>query len=134
MGVVQIAKTRDKTMSSYTNTKKKDFGQQTACCSKRHALSSKKSKEDYRISLKKVNFFSLSMLFLLPLIFYKKLISPLLPMSCRFYPTCSEYAFEAIKRHGFLKGGSLAVWRLLRCNPFCKGGIDLVPEKVKEKR
>ena len=58
---------------------------------------------------------------------YKKYISPLLPPSCRFTPTCSEYAMEAIQKHGAFKGGLLAIWRILRCNPFCKGGYDPVP-------
>ena len=48
--------------------------------------------------------------------------------SCRYIPTCSEYAVEAIERYGALKGGRLAAWRLLRCNPFSKGGYDPVPE------
>ncbi len=59
--------------------------------------------------------------------FYKRHISPGLPPACRFLPTCSEYAFEAIRKYGALKGGCLAVWRVLRCNPFCKGGYDPVP-------
>ncbi|MDD4311317.1 MAG: membrane protein insertion efficiency factor YidD [Eubacteriales bacterium] len=58
---------------------------------------------------------------------YKKYISPLLPPSCRFTPTCSEYAMEAISKHGAWKGSWLALWRILRCNPFCKGGYDPVP-------
>ena len=58
---------------------------------------------------------------------YKKYISPLLPLSCRFTPTCSEYAVEALSKHGALKGSLLAIWRILRCNPFCKGGYDPVP-------
>ncbi|MEZ4627075.1 MAG: membrane protein insertion efficiency factor YidD [Eubacteriales bacterium] len=58
---------------------------------------------------------------------YKKYISPLLPPSCRFTPTCSEYAVEALSKHGALKGSMLAIWRILRCNPFCKGGYDPVP-------
>ncbi|HWQ98043.1 MAG TPA: membrane protein insertion efficiency factor YidD [Clostridia bacterium] len=58
---------------------------------------------------------------------YKKYISPLLPPSCRFTPTCSEYAVEALSKHGALKGSLLAIWRILRCNPFCKGGYDPVP-------
>lgn len=60
--------------------------------------------------------------------FYKSAVSPYLPDACRFSPTCSEYAVLAITRHGALKGGLLATWRILRCNPFCKGGFDPVPE------
>jgi hypothetical protein len=59
--------------------------------------------------------------------FYQKQISPMLPPSCRFQPTCSQYAIEAIQKHGVLKGGALAFWRILRCNPFSKGGYDPVP-------
>lgn len=58
---------------------------------------------------------------------YQRFISPGLPPSCRFYPTCSEYAYQAIELHGVLKGGMLAVWRILRCNPFNPGGVDPVP-------
>lgn len=61
---------------------------------------------------------------------YKKHISPLLPPACRFVPTCSEYAYTAIERFGVLKGGALSLWRIIRCNPFCKGGYDPVPEKT----
>ena len=58
--------------------------------------------------------------------FYKAVISPMMPPSCRFQPTCSEYAYEAISRYGIIKGGRLAIWRILRCNPFCRGGYDPV--------
>jgi len=58
---------------------------------------------------------------------YKKYFSPLLPPSCRFIPTCSQYAIEAIEKYGAFKGGGLAIWRILRCNPFCAGGYDPVP-------
>lgn len=51
----------------------------------------------------------------------------MLPASCRYYPTCSSYAIEAIRIHGALKGTALALWRILRCNPFSKGGVDPVP-------
>ena len=60
---------------------------------------------------------------------YKKFISPLLPPSCRFTPTCSEYAMEAFAKRGFFVGFILTVWRLLRCNPFCKAGYDPVPDE-----
>ena len=57
---------------------------------------------------------------------YKKYISPLLPKSCRFYPTCSEYAIEAVYKYGVLKGSIRIIYRILRCNPFSKGGYDPV--------
>lgn len=58
---------------------------------------------------------------------YKVILSPLLPPACRFYPTCSEYALEAIRKHGSLKGLYLTARRLLRCHPLCEGGFDPVP-------
>ena len=59
---------------------------------------------------------------------YQKYLSPLKGHStCIYFPTCSQYAVEAIEKHGALKGGLLAVWRILRCNPFSKGGYDPVP-------
>jgi len=58
---------------------------------------------------------------------YRAVISPLYGPTCRFYPSCSEYALIAVHRHGVLRGGRLAVWRLLRCNPWNPGGVDLVP-------
>ena len=57
---------------------------------------------------------------------YKRYISPLLPPSCRFTPTCSEYAVEAVQRHGVIRGLMLALFRLFRCHPFAKGGYDPV--------
>ncbi len=57
---------------------------------------------------------------------YKRWLSPALPASCRFTPTCSEYAAEAIARYGLLRGSAKASWRLLRCQPFARGGYDPV--------
>lgn len=59
--------------------------------------------------------------------FYQQAISPYTRRACRFSPSCSEYAAEAIGKHGACKGAGLAVWRVLRCNPFCRGGYDPVP-------
>ena len=66
---------------------------------------------------------------------YQKLISPLYPPCCRFYPTCSHYAIEAFRTHGLMRGIALTVWRILRCNPWCRGGYDPVPPpKIRNKK
>ncbi|MCD6270567.1 membrane protein insertion efficiency factor YidD [bacterium] len=57
--------------------------------------------------------------------FYQKFISPLLGRHCKFYPSCSEYSFLAIKKYGLVKGFYLSIWRVLRCNPWGKGGVDI---------
>ncbi len=66
-------------------------------------------------------------LFVLPIRLYQRLLSPLLPPSCRFQPNCSAYGEHAILTHGILKGSILTAWRILRCNPFASGGYDPVP-------
>lgn len=66
--------------------------------------------------------------------FYKKLISPLFPNSCRFYPTCSTYALEAINEHGAIRGSILSVKRISKCHPFHKGGLDPVPIRIQTKK
>ena len=60
---------------------------------------------------------------------YQILVSPLLGQNCRFHPTCSHYAIEAIAKHGVLKGGYLSARRLIKCHPLHEGGLDPVPEK-----
>ena len=66
--------------------------------------------------------------------FYQKKISPLFGPRCRYYPTCSHYAVEAVERFGAIKGSILTVLRLLRCNPLFPGGYDPVPDKKKRKK
>lgn len=61
---------------------------------------------------------------------YRRILSPLKRPCCRFYPTCSAYALEAIEKYGALRGGKLALRRVLKCHPFNKGGYDPVPEKI----
>lgn len=65
---------------------------------------------------------------------YRRFISPLIPPRCKYYPTCSTYALECLKRHGPIKGVLLSSWRLLRCNPFSLGGVDYPPNKGKWRR
>ncbi len=69
----------------------------------------------------------LKKVFIAPIKAYRKFISPLKKPCCRFYPSCSQYAIEAIDKHGVIKGGGLALYRILRCNPFSAGGVDPVP-------
>lgn len=66
-----------------------------------------------------------------PIRAYQRWISPARPRRCRYEPTCSAYAVEAVERYGALKGGLMAGWRLLRCNPFSHGGFDPVPERFR---
>ena len=55
---------------------------------------------------------------------YQRLLSPLLPPVCRYWPTCSEYCAEALREKGLIRGAALGIWRILRCNPFSRGGFD----------
>lgn len=67
-------------------------------------------------------------LFIWPIKLYKKYLSPLLPPSCRYYPTCSTYMIQAIEKHGVILGLIMGIARILRCNPLVKGGYDPVPD------
>jgi hypothetical protein len=64
-----------------------------------------------------------------PVRFYQRVISPAIPARCKYYPTCSEYAVQAVRRYGVLRGIVLAAWRLLRCNPWSHGGVDKVEDQ-----
>lgn len=71
----------------------------------------------------------LAMALILPIRGYQRFVSPLTPPSCRLHPSCSSYAIGAIRTHGAVKGFVLACWRLLRCNPWNRGGVDPVPAR-----
>lgn len=71
---------------------------------------------------------ALAWVVMLPILFYRQFISPLTPPSCRFTPTCSQYALEALRRHGVLRGSWLTIRRLLRCHPWGGSGYDPVPD------
>lgn len=62
---------------------------------------------------------------------YRKYLSPMKAVKCPYFPSCSQYGMEALEKYGVLKGSALTAYRILRCNPFSKGGYDPVPEKVK---
>lgn len=68
-------------------------------------------------------------LYVLPLRFYQRVVSPFIAPRCRYYPSCSDYAVQAIRRFGILRGLVLAGWRLLRCNPWSRGGFDPVEDQ-----
>lgn len=72
---------------------------------------------------------ALTWLLVLPIMGYQRLISPMLPPSCRYYPSCSAYAVGSLRTHGPIKGLLLSGWRLLRCNPWSAGGVDQVPSR-----
>ncbi|HOJ50732.1 MAG TPA: membrane protein insertion efficiency factor YidD [Spirochaetota bacterium] len=71
----------------------------------------------------------LNIIFIIIIKFYQKILSPLLGNNCRFYPTCSNYAIESFSKHNFIKAFLLSIFRILRCNPYSKGGYDPVPLK-----
>jgi uncharacterized protein len=65
-----------------------------------------------------------------PIRLYQRAISPAIPQRCKYYPSCSEYALQAVRRYGILRGLILAAWRLLRCNPWSLGGVDRVEDQT----
>src|SRR5512136_1845374 len=87
------------------------------------------TQKDPRLRDMPITFWNLPRIPLLALIrLYQKVISPTLPEgTCRFYPSCSHYGYQAIYKYGAVKGSFMAIWRILRCNPFSQGGYDPVP-------
>ena len=65
-----------------------------------------------------------------PIRVYQRAISPAIPRRCKYHPTCSQYAVDAVRRYGILRGTVLAAWRLLRCNPWSHGGVDFVEDQT----
>jgi len=111
-------------MPCCVDTKKTDIETEAAGCGEGDEVSSEKGG-----SPKKRSMISPSGIFILIVKFYRKFISPLKPACCRFEPTCSQYSMEALNKHGFFKGTALTVWRILRCQPFSRGGFDPVPPR-----
>ena len=69
-------------------------------------------------------------LFLAPIRLYQRFLSPVIPARCKYHPSCSHYAVDAVRRYGVLRGVVLAGWRLLRCNPWSHGGVDFVEDQT----
>ena len=92
----------------------------------KHLVKLKKSNYNSNIQ---ILYYYLCSCAVLPIKFYRFFISPFLPRACKYHPSCSVYAIEAIMRHGLIKGFWLTFWRILRCNPWVDGGLDPVPPK-----
>lgn len=126
MGVVPASERKDHAVQNDFDTEKRNHSCEDACC---HGTNGNPSDEGASPGyFPQIKFsFSLKGLLLIPIWVYKKIISPWMPPCCRFTPTCSAYAAEAIMTHGAIKGTAYALWRIIRCNPFTPGGYDPVP-------
>ncbi|MEI8248353.1 MAG: membrane protein insertion efficiency factor YidD [Lentisphaerota bacterium] len=125
VGVVPDAEDKCKSRSSGDDSQAENDGVKAAGSSGTDAVSVKKVRSFTGV----VKSFRLTWIAIGAIKIYQWTISPLLPRCCRFTPSCSQYAIEAFKLHGMLKGSALTVWRLLRCQPFGKGGFDPVPPR-----
>jgi putative membrane protein insertion efficiency factor len=129
LGVVQAAEAGNDALPHGSDSEKIYRQDKTAGSSERH-----EEIIETRQSVDRLNFsFTPSGFLLLLLWIYRKTISPWLPPCCRFTPSCSHYAVEAVRLHGAWKGFWLAFWRVMRCQPFCKGGYDPVPQPKKKR-
>lgn len=127
VGIIQVSQKADTSMSYHIHTEIENPECQSTRSSDRTGNSNGTGRYNelfrFRLSLTPRG------ILLMFLWVYRKSFSLWLPNSCRFYPSCSAYAVEAIGVHGAVKGSALTAWRLLRCQPFCAGGYDPVPEK-----
>jgi putative membrane protein insertion efficiency factor len=127
MGVVSPVKGRNFTRTPVDDTSTKNCCPQAAGSRETTETTADKGRVAQRI----LNFLSPKTALIAIVRLYQACISPWFPPCCRFHPTCSSYAREALEIHGFFKGLLLSIWRVLRCHPFCKGGYDPVPSSVK---
>ncbi len=122
-GVISTSEAENSSCSPCNDSQKVHHDCKTTGCSGRPSSFADQGKHHRKI----VDWLSVSGLMIVIVIGYQKIISPWLPVACRFSPTCSHYAIESLTIHGFFKGSLLTIWRLLRCQPFCRGGFDPVP-------
>lgn len=126
LGVVSLVKGRDFTRTPVDDTSTEN------CCSQatRSRETTEKITDKGSFVQRILSFLSPKAVLILTVKLYQACVSPWFPPCCRFHPTCSSYAREALEVHGFFKGLLLSIWRVLRCHPFCKGGYDPVPSKT----
>jgi len=123
LGVVSSTESKSSSDSPSNDSPEIHHDCKAAGCSGGSAESITQGADNRRV----MDYLSISGVAILLVILYQQIISPWIPVRCRFAPTCSHYAIEALKTHGFFKGSALTIWRLLRCQPFCRGGFDPVP-------
>ena len=129
MGEFQVIEAKDQTMQNRADTPQKDNGLLNADNNdgtRRVVGKTRCLTAGCRVIIVSIFIFFIRL--------YQKFISPCLPPLCRFQPTCSAYAVDALKKHGCIKGIILTVLRLARCHPFCKGGFDPVPDEFRLRR
>lgn len=123
LGVIAIIEKQDSSSSLGNNSKEIHDDCEATGCSGRASNLVAQGKTNRAV----MAYLSLSGLMIFIVKLYQQIVSPWMPATCRFSPTCSHYAIEALKLHGAVKGSALTLWRLLRCQPFCCGGFDPVP-------
>jgi uncharacterized protein len=123
LGIVSLTESQGSSCTPDNDSKKIHYDCKTAGCSG----GSSGFDDQGKTNRDGIAYSAIAGLMIFIVILYQKIISPWLPAACRFSPTCSHYAIEALKIHGFFRGSALTLWRVLRCHPFCRGGFDPVP-------